>query len=235
MQKLIRCALAVAGWVLMVSAVGSQNLHQPWDNLLRKHVSTAGKVNYRGFQQDKKVLDAYLSTLANTPVEGLPRSAQLAYLLNLYNAATVQLIVEHYPLKSITQLHGGKPWDVKRIAVGARRYSLNEVENDIIRPRFREPRIHFALNCAAKSCPTLWNRAYTPQNLEKVLTERTRVFLRDRQANVLSKDEVQVSKIFEWYAADFGDLIAFLNQYGATKVQPKASVGYLPYDWSLNE
>lgn len=220
--------------VAYTTGASAQNLHQAWHTLLQQHVSAQGKVNYTAFKRDKNALDTYLKALREAPVEKLSRSEQLAYWINLYNAATVQMILENYPLKSITHLYNGKPWDVKRIQVGDSRYSLNEIENDIIRPQFKEPRIHFALNCAAKSCPPLWNQAFTAQNIEKALTDRTRNFLRDRKANLLSKNQIQLSKIFEWYAPDFGNVITFLNRYSNITISDKANLQYLPYNWDLN-
>jgi hypothetical protein len=130
---------------------------------------------------------------------------------------------------------GGKTWDVRRIKIGDKKYSLNNIENDIIRPQFKDPRIHFAVNCAAKSCPPLWNRAFTAENLETALEARTKAFINDPKYNTLSGARAQVSKIFDWYGADFGDLKKFLNQYANTKLKASAVVAFSEYNWDLNE
>lgn len=206
-----------------------------WDALLRKHVNKAGRVDYAGFASDKIALDRYLRTLAaNPPAGSWGRARKMAYWINAYNAFTVDLIVKNYPLNSILSLDNGKTWDVKRISLGGQTYSLNQIENEILRARFNDPRIHFAINCAAKSCPPLSNRAYTAANLERTLTERTRAFINDTRFNTFAPDHARISKIFEWYSADFGDLKAFLNRYAAVQLQPAAAVEFQEYDWALN-
>ncbi len=211
-------------------------LHAPWDTLLRRHVSADGRVHYKGFAADRAALKAYLNTLAqNPPAATWSRAEKMAYWLNAYNAFTVDLIVEHYPLQSITQLDGGKTWDVKRIEIGGKKYSLNDIENNILRPQFADARIHFAINCAARSCPPLHNRAYTAENLERTLEERTRRFVRNERYNRISPTRAEVSKIFDWYADDFGDLRAFLSRYAGVTIAPTATVVFLEYDWRLNE
>lgn len=218
------------------AATFAQPNHDAWNTLLQKYVTTSGKVNYKMLKADQTALNAYLNTLAaETPQTTWSRADKMAYWINAYNAFTVKLITDHYPLTKITNLDGGKPWDVKRIELGGKKYSLNQIENEIIRPQFKDPRIHFALNCAAKSCPPLYNRAFTAANLEKALTERTRRFLADPNANTLGVERVSVSKIFEWYAADFGKLPEFLSKYSNVAVQANAAVDYREYDWRLNE
>ncbi|MFN4255057.1 MAG: DUF547 domain-containing protein [Saprospiraceae bacterium] len=210
--------------------------HTAWNLLLQKHVSATGAVNYKGFQADKAALDAYLKTLAeNTPQDDWTREREMAYWLNAYNAFTVKLIADHYPLGSIQKLDGGKTWDVQRIMLGGKKYSLNQIENDILRPRFKDARIHFAINCAAKSCPPLLNRAFEEEGLNTLLDERTKAFISDPKFNQISASKASVSKIFEWYAADFGDLRKYLNQFSKAQLKANAVIKFKDYDWSLNE
>jgi hypothetical protein len=174
--------------------------------------------------------------LTDNPVQDAwSKKEKLAYWINAYNAFTLKLVVDNYPTKSIMNFDGGKTWDVKRIQLGDKKYSLNNIENDIIRPQFKDPRIHFALNCAAKSCPPLWNRAYTAENLNATLEARTKAFINDPNFNTISASKASVSKIFEWYAADFGDLKKYLNKYAATQLKPSTTVTFNEYDWGLNE
>lgn len=209
--------------------------HSAWDALLKRHVSEKGTVRYEGFKADKAALDAYLKTLSdNPPVEFWSKSEQMAYWINVYNAFTVQLIMENSPISSIMKLDNGKTWDVKRMVIGGKKYSLNQIENDILRPTFKDARIHFALNCAAKSCPPLYNRAFTAKNLEDMLETRTEAFLNNTQYNTIAADKANVSKIFDWYAADFGDLKQFINRYAKTKLKTNASIAFQEYDWALN-
>lgn len=210
--------------------------HSAWETLLQKHVTVEGKVNYAGFKADKAKLQAYLDQLAAHPVQAdWSRAEKMAYWINAYNAFTIKLIVDNFPVNSITDLHGGKPWDVKWIKLGDTTYSLNQIENDIIRPQFKDARIHFAVNCAARSCPPLLNHAWTAGNLERYLDQQTRAFINNARYNSIKAKKVSVSKIFEWYGGDFGNLVAFLNKYSETSIDNKAEVGFQEYDWALNK
>lgn len=209
--------------------------HEAFEKLLQQYVDEQGFVDYAAWQRNTSDLDIYLSQLSvGEPSPQWDKNEALAYWINLYNAYTIKLILDNYPLASITDLHNGKPWDIKWIAVGDRKLSLNNVENDIIRPQFDEPRIHFAVNCAAKSCPPLANEAFTSQNMESLLTARTEKFVNNATYNNLSATAVKISKIFEWYAEDFGDLPAFLTQFANMPIAPTAVIEYQAYDWSLN-
>jgi stage V sporulation protein SpoVS len=208
--------------------------HSVWNDLLKKHVSATGKVDYKGFKTDLELLDAYMRSLnENAPTENASKDERFAYWINAYNAVTVRLIVGNYPLTSITKLDGGKPWDVKRYSNGSKKISLNDIENNILRP-MGDARIHFALNCAAKSCPPLLNEAFTGDNVQKLLEQRTKQFINSSRT-VVEKDGLKVSKIFEWYAKDFGNVVDFVNKYAKVKAAKTAKVTYLEYDWGLNE
>ena len=210
--------------------------HDLWDQLLRKYVSTAGNVNYKGIQAQKAVLEKYLALLVANPVQNnWSRNKKMAYWINAYNAFTIKLIVDNYPVTSITKLHNGKPWDVQWITLGNKTYSLNNIENDILRPQYKDARIHFAVNCAAKSCPPLLNRAWTAQNLHANLELQTKNFINNPKYTVISEKKADISKIFEWYATDFGNIIKYLNTYSDTKLKDNAKVQYMEYDWGLNE
>ena len=214
--------------------------HAAWDQLLQKHVSAAGKVDYRGFKQDISALQAYLDLLSNHPPQSdWSRNQRLAYWINVYNAFTVKLIVDNYPTTSITALEGGKPWNKRWIRIGDKTYTLDEVENAVIRKQFAEPRIHFAVNCASISCPELLNSAYTAEKLEQQLETQTRKYINKPLHNRLSASQPQVSQLFEWYADDFkqkdGSVIAFINRYAATRINENATLAFRPYDWNLNE
>ena len=199
-------------------------------------MSASGQVNYKGLKANAAALDAYCQLLSdNPPQESWSREEQLTYWINAYNAFTVKLIVDNYPTGSILRFDGGKTWDVKRIILGGKKYSLNQIENEIIRPQFKEPRIHFAVNCAAKSCPPLYNHAYTAANLDSTLEARTQQFINNPNYDAISANKAVVSKIFEWYAADFGDLKKYLNRYAKTPLKPTATVTFKDYDWDLNE
>lgn len=205
-----------------------------YDALLRKYVSTDGRVDYRAMKSKVSDLDQYLDWLEEQKPSAMTRDEALAYWINAYNAFTIKFILDKYPVSSITELDGGNPWDVKRIKLDGRTLSLNQIENEIIRPQFNEARIHFAVNCAARSCPPLMNKAWTAQSLEEDLERQTRQFINNSKFNVISSGSVKISKIFEWYASDFDGLISYLNRYTNRRVNDDARVEYLDYDWALN-
>jgi len=221
---------------ITIQPISISSNHQLLDSLLQKHVSDAGKVNYKALKADKDSLDAYCQMLAGNPVqENWSREEKMAYWINAYNAFTLKLIVDNYPTKSILNFDGGKTWGVRRIKLGDKKYSLNNIENDVLRPQFKDPRIHFAINCAAKSCPPLWNHAYTAENLETTLEARTRGFINNSKFNTLTATRAEVSKIFDWYSTDFGDLKKFLNKYSSVKLKSTSTVIFNEYNWDLNE
>ena len=210
--------------------------HEAFDQLLRKHVSNTGEVNYAGLKSETAKLNTYLELLRQNPVKSnWPKNKQLVYWINAYNAFTLKLILDNYPLKKITDLENGKPWDKVWIKLGDKSYSLNNIENDIIRPQFNEPRIHFAVNCAAKSCPPLLNRAWTVANLERSFESQTKAFVNNPKYNKISASSASLSKIFDWYGEDFGDIRSFLNKYSNVKLKDKSNLDYMEYDWNLNE
>ena len=230
------------------SKKGSKAIHhEQWTLLLQKHVDNLGNVNYGGFQDDSTRLNAYLDLLRLNPPdpEIWSREAQLAYWINLYNAFTIKLIIRHYPLKSIKDI-GSKiqipfinsPWDIKFININDEMLDLNNVEHSILRKKFDEPRIHFAINCASYSCPKLRREAFEAQKLNAQLEEQSIDFINDPKRNILAKDHVKLSKIFDWFQGDFtksGSLIDFINQYSEIAIPKKAKISYLDYNWSLNE
>lgn len=208
--------------------------HDAFDVLLKKVVSSNGVVDYSLLKGSSRGLNAYCKLLEeNPPTEMWSRSENLAYWLNAYNAFTLKLIIDNYPVKSITDLDGGKPWDKKWINLDSKTLSLNDIENVIIRPRFKDARIHFAVNCAAKSCPPLANYAFTGKNVNTKMDALTKSFI-NSSANEISADKIVVSKIFDWYGEDFNDLITFINKYSSVNVNPGAKISFMDYDWTLN-
>jgi hypothetical protein len=208
--------------------------HTAFHKLLSTNVSSSGVVNYKAFVSNDK-FEKYLAQLTGTDISSLSKSAQLAFWINAYNAFTIKKVSSNYPLGSITDLDGGKPWDAKWIKLNGKTLSLNDIENVIIRPQFKEPRIHFAVNCAAKSCPPILNAAYSAGNLNTNLEKSTKAFINNSKYNTISKDKVVISKIFDWYKEDFGDIISYLNKYADVKINDNATVEYNEYDWSLND
>lgn len=210
--------------------------HDVWDRLLRKYVSPSGNVDYKSLKSEKQALEDYLKSLEENPVEAdWTKEQKMAFWINAYNAFTIKLILDHYPVSSIKKLHGGKPWDVKWIRLNGQVYSLNNIEHDILRPQFKDARIHFAINCAAKSCPPLLNQSWTAENLDRLLNQQTRNFINNPKFNSLKNNEVEISKLFEWYAEDFGNVIEYLKKYSNAPINKNAKVKYKDYNWELNE
>ncbi|WP_235293595.1 DUF547 domain-containing protein [Portibacter lacus] len=209
--------------------------HSAFNSLLSAHVTTKGIVDYAALKKYISKLDDYLSDLDKNSVQSdWSRNEKLAYWINAYNAFTIKLILDNYPVNSIQDISGGKPWDKTWIKLGGKTYSLNQIENDIIRPEFKEPRIHFAVNCAAQSCPPLANKAFTADNLNDLLEKQTKSFINNSKYNTIASKSVTISKIFDWYGVDFGDKIAFLNKYAEVEINSNAKIDYTEYNWSLN-
>lgn len=221
--------------------------HNSFDELLQKYVNEEGMVDYKGLKTERSSLKGYLKILeGNAPKDSWTAKQTLAFWINAYNAYTLDLILEHYPVTSIKEIGStikipfvSTAWDIKFINIGGVEYDLNNIEHGIIRKEFDEPRIHFALVCAAVSCPKLQNRAYFPESLDDQLTEATKDFLADPSKNEFkSSKKATLSKIFNWYGGDFnndGTLIEYLNQYAATKLEKNARIDWKDYDWALNE
>ncbi|TPN88075.1 DUF547 domain-containing protein [Aquimarina algicola] len=210
--------------------------HSIWAELLTKYVSDKGIVNYKGFKQDKKSLKKYLDQLSNNlPDQDWNKSKKLAYWMNAYNAFTVKLIIDHYPVQSIKDIKD--PWDARFFKLGKKWYNLNEIEHKILR-KMGEPKIHFGINCASYSCPKLSNKAFTEQNVNKELQKLAIHFINDPNKNTITPTKVQLSKIFSWFGKDFkteGTLIDSLNQYSEIKIKPNAIKNFKKYNWNLNE
>ncbi|MEM1214620.1 MAG: DUF547 domain-containing protein [Bacteroidota bacterium] len=210
--------------------------HGAWDQLLREAVSRTGAVDYAALKRKQPALEGYLNTLSTTPPQAdWGKNATMAYWINAYNAYTVKLILDNYPVSSIKDLHSGNPWDVKWIKIGNKSYSLNQIENEELRTRYGDARIHFAVNCAAKSCPPLHNRAFTAGNLSSKLASLTRRFINDSAYNELDASPIVISQIFNWYGGDFGDVKTYLNRYLEEPLTEDVEVHFAEYDWGLND
>ena len=211
--------------------------HSAWDQLLKKHVDASGLVDYKGFKNDREALDNYLQMLSShQPTKKWSVQELLAYYINLYNAYTVDLILDNYPVKSIKDISG--PWTNGIVPVGKYNLSLGGIENGVLR-KMDEPRIHFAINCASISCPNLLNEAYTAAKINEQLDKAAAGFI-NGDKNEINATNPKLSSIFDWYAKDYTvngetDVIAYINQYSEVKINPASSIQYLEYDWNLNE
>ena len=205
-----------------------------------------GRVDYAGLKGDRRGLDEWLAgaaTVREDKFDSWPRADRLAFLINAYNATTLRLIVDHYPLASIHDI--GPFWDPARawklpvVSLFGRAMSLNDLEHGIIRPKYKEPRVHFALVCAAKGCPPLRGEPYVGARLDAQLDDQARTFLSQNWKNRADAENrtAHLSPIFKWYMADFGgtkaSVLAFVKKW--LPVQEGWDVSWTDYDWSLNE
>jgi len=218
--------------------------HGLFADLLGKYVQ-AGAVDYKGLKSEESTLDAYLAVLEAIDPKPLSRDKQFAFYANAYNAWTIKLILSGYPgIKSIKELGSllKSPWKKKIARIDGKRMTLDHIEHDILRPRFKDPRVHFAINCAAKSCPPLSDEPFSGDTLDRQLDQLTRAFINDPNSNNLKGNVLYVSSIFKWFKTDFKDgIVNFFRKYaeGDLKTNLKTientvKVKYLDYDWSLN-
>ena len=221
--------------IFSASLFAQKNIHHRWNTQLKKYVSNDGIVNYKEWGKNIDQLKAYINTLeSNSPNENTSKEYKLAYWINAYNALTIDLIIKNYPLKSIKEIKF--PWKIKCFNDCKNNYSLGDIEHKILR-KMNEPRIHFAINCASKSCPKLLNEAYIEKNLNNQLNAATKEFLIDSTKNIIKENKSILSKIFLWFGKDFGSkkmIKEFISEYSGVKFN-KFKIDYLPYNWDLNE
>ncbi len=229
----------------LLGAAPPEDLHHAFDTLLKAHVNE-GLVSYEALRKDPSSLNTYLDTLGaitRSEYDTWQEQDQLAFLLNLYNAATLKLIVEENPRKSIKQIGNliRGPWDQRFVQLWGKSRTLNELEHDIIRVDFlKVPETHFALVCAAIGCPPLRSEAYVGAKLETQLQHQKDLFLKDSEKNRVntSKKTLYLSPIFKWYKKDFekdsGSLQAYLAKTWP-EVDTSWKIRYTHYDWGLND
>lgn len=213
--------------------------HDSFDTLLAKHVDVNGDVNYADFKNDEMVLSAYLDLLKeNEPQDSWSDNKTMAYWINVYNAYTIYNILLEYPVSSIMDIESGAIWTTRTINIGGTDYTLDQIEKDKLLRAFNEPRVHFAVNCAATSCPPLLNKAWTEDNIQQYYASQARSFINNTTYNTIMNSSIEVSEIFNWYAGDFGgstQIVSYVQQYSDTSIDNAATVTYRTYDWTLNE
>jgi hypothetical protein len=228
--------------------------HSPWDRLLAAYV-VRGRDGIARFaygrvtEADRATLDAYIGGLAATPISRYARPQQRAYWINLYNALTVQVVLDHYPVASIMDidispgLFAKGPWDRKLLEIEGEPVSLNDIEHRILRPIWKDPRLHYALNCASLGCPDLMQKAYTAALAETLLDIAAHAYVNHPRGVRIDGDRLTVSSIYAWFQEDFGGsdktIIAHLERYAAPPLAAKLAafdtIADHDYDWSLND
>lgn len=228
--------------------------HGEWNRVLSVYLKAGedglNRVDYAAVTApDRAALDAYVSGLAATPISTHNRAEQFAYWVNLYNALTVKVILDHYPVESIRDidispgLFANGPWGAKLLTIEGEEVSLDDIEHRILRPIWNDPRIHYAVNCAAIGCPNLMPVALNGENTEKNLNEAARAFINHPRGVRFDGDDLVVSKIFTWFEEDFGGneaaVIQHLQRYAEPELRARLSgltdIDDYEYDWSLND
>jgi Protein of unknown function, DUF547 len=243
-------AVLVAGPASPLAASAFDHSHSIYGRVLAAYV-LEGLVDYTGLKKNPDDLNAYLDRLASVSREEFgewSETQQIAFLTNLYNAATLKLIIDHYPVKSIRKIGVPckGPWKQEVVRLFGERVTLDHVEHDLLRKDYKEPRIHFALVCAARSCPALRREPYIPERLDAQLADQGRLFLNDPSKNRVDLESrtVYLSKIFEWFRGDFEEhsrsVLAFVLPYLPNSVSKQVRsetfmIEYLDYDWTLND
>ena len=239
-------------WVAADESNTATIAHTDWQELLDSYLltGTADGINLFDYRQvsdaDRKRLQAYLARLADIDPREYARAEQLAYWINLYNALTVEVVLEHYPVRSIRKIYGGLlgtgPWNEPLIEVAGQPLTLNDIEHRILRPIWRDPRIHFVVNCASLGCPDLAAEAYTAANTEALMTAGAQAFINHPRGASFREGRLYMSSIFDWYDSDFGatqeERLDYLAGFARAELADRLR-GYdgrirYDYDWNLN-
>ena len=258
-------AACAASLPALAQGIAFDHSHAAWSQLLKKHVvllgaGKASQVRYAGMAADRAALKdclAQLSAVTPAAFEAFSKPQQMAFLINAYNAFTVELILTRYPkLDSIRDLGTllTKPWSIKNVPLLGSTLTLDNIEHDNLRAkgRYDDPRIHFAVNCASVGCPMLREEAFVPDRLDAQLDEQALRFVSDRSRNRYADGKLEVSKIFDWYGGDFKmghkgitSIPVFFARYAAQLADAPADrerikagtvpVSFLDYDWKLND
>lgn len=235
--------------------------HSAWNELLEKYVVASpdgiNRVDYASWQKsDHKPLKAYAESLESFDPRNLARSEQFAYWVNLYNAKTIDIVLDHYPIDSIRQISineglfgfikksvgAGGPWKSKIMKVAGHELSLDDIEHQILRPVFKDPRVHYAVNCSSYGCPNLAQEALTGEKLEAQLDKGARDYINDPRGFSFDDGGIKASSIYQWFQSDFGGsekgVLDHARKYAddalKAKLSGKNSIQSYGYDWSLN-
>jgi hypothetical protein len=238
--------IILAGFVGVPRSITADDMmdYGIYAELLSTYVDN-GVVNYQGFKSQESKLDAFLKNLESAKSEKMSRNEQFAFYINAYNAWTIKLILSGYPgIKSIKDLGTlfTTPWDKKICRIDGKVLTLNDIEHKILRPKFKDPRVHFAIVCASKGCPKLISDPYQGKILDSQLDEAARSFVNNWEQNYLDGNTLYVSSIFKWFSEDFNnDILSFFIKYATNDLKKQLGaksgdikIQHLDYDWSLN-
>lgn len=230
--------------------IDHQLFHEFLSHYLITDKNDVNLMNYKKVTtQDRAILENYLIKLSQIHISQYNRNEQLAFWINVYNALTIKIILDHYPVSSILDINISSgwfnkgPWDAKLITIENEKLSLNDIEHRIIRPIWNDPLTHYALNCASYSCPNLNKKPYTAKQLKNALNQAASAYINSARGVSIKDKQLTVSKIYDWYQADFGHneqaVILHLAQYAQPKIKEQLldfhKIDHYTYDWTLNE
>ncbi|MDD9301699.1 MAG: DUF547 domain-containing protein [Desulfobacter sp.] len=238
-------------FLFMVIFIGAQDPglalgvdNQIYETLLSHHVKN-NRVDYDGFKKDEALLDQYLAVLSAVDPKALDPDHELAFYINAYNAFTIKLVLTRYPeINSIKEISSffSSPWSKKFIPINGWTVSLDHIEHKVLRPEFKDPRIHFAINCASKSCPPLFNRPFEGDEIHTQLDLVTQTFINTPKTTFVKDNTLYLSKLFDWFETDFNNnVLGFVRRFAQEPLKSeldragsKIKISYLYYDWTLN-
>ena len=247
-------AIIFAGSILLVAGLYGPGStagfdHSIFDQVLKTYVNNQGLVDYNGIAGDQS-FKIYMETLKSAQPDAMSRDGQLAFWINAYNAVTIAKVIEWRPKKSVRETFvpgvwtGTKFFTTREHTVAGKDLSQDDIENEILRKQFKDPRIHFAIICASSGCPLLPRFAYTEENVQTMLEEETRKYINSERGTKIDSAEntLYLSKLFDWFAGDFeyksGSVLNFIKPYLGQKalafMEKNPKIKYLPYDWALN-
>jgi Protein of unknown function, DUF547 len=248
-------ALAEAPALIKYTAGSTKTVnHSVWDGLLKAHLVKGpdglNRIAYAKFKADHGKLKAYIASLEAANPSALDRSEHWAFWANLYNAKTIDVVLDKYPVKSIKDvslggglkaLVAGGPWQAKIMKVAGQSMSLDDIENVVMRPTYKDPRVHYSVNCASVGCPNVPAQALTGANLEAQLEAGAKAFINSPRGIVITGGMAKASSIYDWFRADFGGtdaaVIAHMKKYAEPALKAKldtiTAIGDHDYDWSL--
>ncbi|MEG9861338.1 MAG: DUF547 domain-containing protein [Parvularculales bacterium] len=228
--------------------------HETWNRLLARYLAEdeggIARFDYGAVTEaDRHSLDEQISAWAELSISDYRRDQQLAYWINLYNALTVAVVLDHYPVASIKDidispgLFASGPWDGEVVTVESKALTLNDIEHRILRPVWRDARIHYAVNCASVGCPNLASVSYTVKNIEVMLDEAARAYINHPRGISVTGDEINVSRIYSWYVDDFGGdaagVLSHVRKYASPALFESLKgldmIDGVHYDWALND
>ncbi len=245
---MINKLLLLAAFFMLSNTYAFDHQHPLWNKVLQTYTKKENNqvlVNYKELKSNASTLNQYLQTLERLTKEefkSFTNKQKLSFWINAYNAYTLKIVIDHYPVKSIKEIKSGwfssGPWSKEFILLFKDKISLDHIEHEIVRKQFNEPRIHFALNCASIGCPSLYQEAFSASKLEEQLDQSALHFLKNKDKNFVKGSTLHVSKIFKWYGDDFNSQFESFENYIIQNLNlPKKNyqIEYNDYNWNLNE